>query len=111
MSYAASTSTSLEKNQIIVWQGRRGAALDVLRGRVWVTASNRLDDHFLDAGQQLALPARSRVVISGECAATISIRVAPRHLPSLLRLPLARLLRQLLVTRRHPSVAGRTALL
>lgn len=106
MPYAASTSTSLEKNQIIVWQGRRGAALDVLSGRVWVTASNRLDDHFLDAGQRLALPARSRVVISGECRAAISIRVAPRQLPSLPRVPLARLLQQLLVTRRHASASS-----
>lgn len=108
MSHTASTSTSLEKNQVIVWQGRRGATLDVLRGRVWVTASNRLDDHFVDAGQRLALPARSRVVISGECAAAVSIQAVRRDLPSLASL--LWLLRALIVTRRHPPVKGRGAL-
>ena len=79
MPCTASTSTSLEKDQLLVWQAARGATLDVLRGRVWVTASNQLDDHFVDAGQRLALPARSRVVISGECDAAISIRVSSSH--------------------------------
>lgn len=80
MPCAASTSTSLRKDQHLVWQASRGATLDVLRGRVWVTASNQLDDHFLDAGQRLALPARSRVVISGEGAAAIAIQVSPHPL-------------------------------
>lgn len=80
---AASASTSLAKDQLLVWQGPRGATLDVLRGRVWVTASNQLDDHFVDAGQRLALPGRSRVVISGECDAAISIQVSPHYLSSL----------------------------
>lgn len=93
MPCAASTSTNLGKDQLLVWQGPRGATLDVLRGRVWVTASNRLDDHFVDAGQRLALPGRSRVVISGECEAAISIRVAPPHLSWLVPRALIGLLR------------------
>lgn len=80
MPYAASTSTRLGKDQLFVWQARRGATLEVHRGRVWVTASNQLDDHFIDAGERLALPGRSRVVISGECEAAISIRVSPLYL-------------------------------
>lgn len=105
MPSAASTSTSLGKDQILVWQSRRGASLNVLRGRVWVTASNQLDDHFVDAGQRLAMPGRSRVVISGECDATISIQVAPRRLRWLVMRALIRLLRT-----RGPIQAGTTAL-
>lgn len=93
MPCAASTSTNLGKDQLLVWQGPRGATLDVLRGRVWVTASNQLDDHFVDAGQRLALPARSRVVISGECDAAISIQVSQSHLSWLALRALGRLLR------------------
>lgn len=93
MPCAASASTSLGKDQILVWQGPRGATLHVLRGRVWVTASNQFDDHFIDAGQRLALPGRSRVVISGECEAAISIRVAPAHARWLLPRALTDLLR------------------
>ena len=93
MPCSASTSTSLGKDQILVWQGPRGATLDVLRGRVWVTASNRLDDDFVDAGQRLALPARSRVVISGECEAAIYIQVSPLHPGWLVQRALTGLLR------------------
>ena len=79
MPAAASASKRLGKDQLLVWQGRRGATLHVLRGRVWVTASNRLDDHFIDAGQRLALPGRSRVVISAECEAAFSMQVPTSH--------------------------------
>lgn len=80
MPCAASTSTTLGKDQLLVWQGLRAATLNVLRGRVWVTASYQLDDYFVAAGQRLALPARARVVISGECEAAIAIQVPQRPL-------------------------------
>lgn len=93
MSSSASTSISLEKDQLLVWQSPRNSTLEVLRGRVWVTASNQLDDLFVDAGQRLTLPWRSRVVISGECEAEISIRVSPLQLHGLVRRALTGLLR------------------
>lgn len=89
----AFTSTSLGKDHILVWQGPRAAELGVLRGRVWVTASNRLDDHFVDAGQRLELPARSRVVISAECVAEITIQVPSFHAGWFTPRALVRLLR------------------
>lgn len=67
------TVASLEKNQSLAWKSRHGARLTVHRGMVWVTASNCLDDHFVEAGQCLVLPAHSRAVVSGETASAVSI--------------------------------------
>jgi len=55
------------------WHSRQPAVLRVLQGRVWVTASDRLDDHFADAGTSLVLPAHAQVLIGAETAARFAI--------------------------------------
>jgi hypothetical protein len=55
------------------WHSRQPAVLHVLHGRVWVTASDRLDDHFVDAGASLVLPAHAQVLIGAETAARFAI--------------------------------------
>lgn len=64
-----------------VWRSRRPALLRVQRGRVWVTTSDRLDDHFLDAGMSLALPAHANVLIGAECDARVRLD-APEPAPA-----------------------------
>lgn len=73
MSQASSTVIALHKDQLFVWQARRRTTLTVLQGRVWITLSNCLEDHFLDGGACLQLPAQSRVLISGESTARVRI--------------------------------------
>lgn len=68
------------------WHSRRPAVLRVLQGRVWVTASDRLDDHFVDAGATVVLPAHARVLIGAETAARFAID-ATHFGASWLRLP------------------------
>lgn len=80
------TVIALHKDQLFAWQARRRTTLTVLQGRVWVTASDCLDDHFLDAGACLQLPARSCVLISGECSARVRIG-APNDRMALARPP------------------------
>jgi hypothetical protein len=85
MTLTKTQSTRLAKDQMLVWQGGRGHRLEVLQGRVWVTASNCLDDHFLDAGARLTLPAHTRVVVSGESLALVHIVPTPSRLAVLVR--------------------------
>lgn len=85
MTHTKTQSTHLAKDQMLVWHGGRGHRLEVLQGRVWVTASNCLDDHFLDAGARLPLPAHTRVVVSGESLALVRIVPTPSRLAVLMR--------------------------
>jgi hypothetical protein len=85
MTHTETQSTHLAKDQMLVWQGGRGHILEVLHGRVWLTASNCLDDHFLGAGARLTLPAHTRVVVSGESPALVRIAPAPSRLVVLVR--------------------------
>jgi quercetin dioxygenase-like cupin family protein len=55
------------------WHSWRRAMLRVRSGRVWVTAGGRLEDHFLDAGDGLELPAHVHVLIGAETAARVEI--------------------------------------
>ena len=60
------------------WRSRRPARLHVHHGRVWVTASHQLDDHFVDAGMSLLLPANARVLIGAERDASLQIEAPVR---------------------------------
>lgn len=57
---------NLQAGEHRVWRSHRPARLQVQRGRVWVTASDHPDDHFVDAGMSLLLPAHADVLISAE---------------------------------------------
>ncbi|MDB6002263.1 MAG: hypothetical protein JWP52_3962 [Rhizobacter sp.] len=55
----------------------RGAMLVVLRGRVWLTESGGLDDHFIEAGQQHHVQSRGAVVIECDSVEPAQWRLAP----------------------------------
>ena len=54
-----------------------GAWLSVVRGRVWVTQANDLDDHFLTGGQAMRLPPGARAVIEADGTAQLALAPAP----------------------------------
>ena len=43
--------------------GSSGGKLEVLHGRVWLTRSGDPDDHFVDFGQSVVVPASGRVLV------------------------------------------------
>lgn len=63
----------LRPGQLLRWQQAAPVLLRVLHGRVWITRAGDLDDHFLDAGQQLRLAPRTPVLIGAEGAAQVMI--------------------------------------
>jgi hypothetical protein len=60
------------------WHSARPATLRVLQGRLWVTVAERPDDHFVDAGMSLELPAHADVLIGAERDASLRLETAPR---------------------------------
>ena len=67
----------LSDGQLMRWKQAVAVRLRVLDGRVWVTRSGDADDHFLDAGAQLRLDARSRALIGAEGAAQLAFEAEP----------------------------------
>ena len=47
---------------------RAGLQLQVSQGRVWATLQGAPDDHFIAAGQTLALPRGARLLLQGDSA-------------------------------------------
>src|SRR3982750_3411711 len=43
--------------------GSSGGRLEVLHGRVWLTRAGDIDDHFVDFGQSVVIPAAGRVLV------------------------------------------------
>ena len=43
--------------------GSAGGQLEVLHGRVWLTRAGDLDDHVVESGQTLSVPASGRAVV------------------------------------------------
>ncbi len=66
----------LSDGQLLRWTQAVAVRLRVVAGRVWVTRPGDLDDHFLDAGDQLRLDARSRVLIGAEGEARLALDAA-----------------------------------
>jgi hypothetical protein len=64
------------------WRSRRPVRLHVQRGRVWVTSSNSLDDHFVDAGMSLVLPADADVLVGAESDTRVRLDDAVRAAPA-----------------------------
>lgn len=56
----------LDTCRVIGWRQLDGVTLAVRRGRVWVTHAHDLDDHFVCAGERLALRPADRVVIEAD---------------------------------------------
>jgi hypothetical protein len=66
----------LNDGQLLRWTQAVAVHLRVVTGRVWVTRPGDPDDHFLDAGDQLRLDARSRVLIGAEGHAQLAVDAA-----------------------------------
>ena len=66
----------LSDGQLLRWTQAAAVTLRVIAGRVWVTRPGDLDDHFLDAGDQLQIDARSRTLISAEGEAKLAVDAA-----------------------------------
>jgi hypothetical protein len=66
----------LSDGQLLRWTQSVAVRLRVVTGRVWVTRPGDPDDHFLDAGDQLRLDARSRVLIGAEGEARLAVDAA-----------------------------------
>src|ERR1700712_5112172 len=49
----------------IVPLGSAGGRLEVLHGRVWLTRSGELDDHFVETGESLQVPPSGRALLEG----------------------------------------------
>lgn len=69
----------LQAGQMLHWQQAEAVSLRVLRGRVWVTQADDLDDHFLDAGASMRLAPNARVLIGAEAATQIAIEREPQR--------------------------------
>jgi len=50
-----------------------GVRLSVARGRVWVTRAGDPDDHFLDSGQAMQVPAGARALVGAEGPAQLAL--------------------------------------
>lgn len=64
---------TLGRDDLIAWNKPHAATLHVVSGGAWVTQSNDPVDHFLHAGQSLALQPGAQVLISALEA--VSVRV------------------------------------
>lgn len=71
-------------------KSRGGFALRVLKGRLWITRSGHLDDHFVSGGQSFDLPAGSSALIEADRDAQVLLgplgkqdRPAPAAQPAL----------------------------
>ncbi|QTN21723.1 DUF2917 domain-containing protein [Rhizobacter sp. AJA081-3] len=66
----------LSDGQLLRWTQAMAVTLRVIAGRVWVTRPGDPDDHFLDAGDQLKIDARSRALIGAEGEARVAVDAA-----------------------------------
>jgi hypothetical protein len=58
-----STALRILRGGSVLPLGSAGGKLEVLHGRVWVTRSGDPDDHFVDFGQSVVIPASGRVLV------------------------------------------------
>ena len=76
--FAAPVSLTLSKGELLAWnQGR--VRLRILSGSAWVTRPNDPDDHFLHAGQTLALRDGLISAESALCLRFEAPQAAPRR--------------------------------
>jgi hypothetical protein len=68
---ASSTTFHMGPGQFLHCAEQRPVWLSVLRGRVWVTHALDPDDHFLDPGQSIRLPAGALALVGSETAAQV----------------------------------------
>jgi uncharacterized protein YjiS (DUF1127 family) len=65
-------------NEFLRLQGAKGAAIEVLDGKVWITEDGRQGDRFLEAGRSYRVAGEGLVVVGAE-SKTRSARVEVRR--------------------------------
>jgi uncharacterized protein YjiS (DUF1127 family) len=68
-------------NEFLRLQGAKGAAIEVLDGKVWITEDGRQGDRFLEAGRSYRVAGEGLVVVGAENK-THFARVEVRRSPS-----------------------------
>lgn len=67
-------------NEFLRLQGAKGAAIEVLDGKVWITEDGRQGDRFLEAGRSYRVAGEGLVVVGAENKthfARVEVRRAP----------------------------------
>jgi len=68
---------ALSAGELLQWRETRAVRLNVLRGRVWVTRANDLDDHFVEAGQSIELLPGAQAIVEAEGDCQVALAQAP----------------------------------
>lgn len=68
-------------NEFLRLQGAKGAAIEVLDGKVWITEDGRQGDRFLEAGRSYRVAGEGLVVVGAETR-THFARVEVRRTPA-----------------------------
>jgi hypothetical protein len=76
-----SSTHRLRAGQFLHCADQRAVWLSVLRGRVWVTHALDPDDHFLDPGQSIRLPAGALALVGAESPAQVALLEEPVRRP------------------------------
>jgi uncharacterized protein YjiS (DUF1127 family) len=59
-------------NEFLRMQGAKGAAIEVLDGKVWITEDGRHGDRFLEAGRSYRVSGEGLVVVGAETKASFA---------------------------------------
>jgi hypothetical protein len=70
------TKVQVPCGETVSWQPRAALQVRVVAGRAWITWQGEPDDHFLDAGASMLLPAGCRALVGAETA--LSLVVEPQ---------------------------------
>ncbi len=75
-------------NEFLRLQGAKGAAIEVLDGKVWITEDGRRADRFLEAGRSYRVAGEGLVVVGAETKthfARVEVRRSPAGVVALFR--------------------------
>lgn len=72
----------LEAGQLLNCTHAAPIRVRVVRGRVWVTQSNDLGDHFLEPGQAIRLCAHGQALLSADAPAEVRLEAEPGRTPA-----------------------------
>ena len=75
-------------NEFLRLQGAKGAAIEVLDGKVWITEGGRQGDRFLEAGRSYRVAGQGLVVVGAENTthfARVEVRRSPSGFLALIR--------------------------
>ena len=67
----------LKHNDFLRLRGARGAAIEVVDGRVWITEDGREADSFLDAGRSYRVHGDGLVLVGAESTTEVRLLGSP----------------------------------